>query len=762
MSQFFKALILFAFIIPHYSIAKSIENISIIGNETVARGTILSYLPLEKGEEYTNQLKPLVIETLLSTNLFSEVNVEMIGGSLIIRISENPTIKFFEIKNYENDVILSETIVSELLKNFGLSPGKIFVKDNLDKLLNQLSSMYKFNAYYESNFEVKRDLDNKNRLGIEIIINEKEQALIDTFSIKGNTAFEQSELLDLFDIGEADFFLFNYFTKKDQFSKQLFDAGIEALSNKYFQNGYLAFEIEKKELLYDPILKKLSITIHIKEGSLFKLGKISFSGNLLNQSSETLINYFDLKKDEVFNRSKVVTGINKIEEIYKDNGYAYAKVNSSIELAPNSDTVNVNLEVLPDNQIYINRIEIRGNHRTQGDVIRRELGLLESSVYSKSQLNDSISSIKRLGYFSDVSFDLKRHSSDPSKADLLIDVTETKTGEFSIGLSHSNSTGAALNVGISQNNILGTGNTLKAAFSNSDAVKETSLYFMDPYINDAKHSISYGFFSKQVTAANLDTSSYVLDENGFNFGYGLPFSDKSRINADIRISSIDLTCGNDLKNIYEVNQCARDFNTDFNSKLTYSFNDLNDFYFPTDGSKITLIGGLGLPIGDMKYYSLGAFYKSYDQVLSDKILKIGSRLQLSSGYGGDTLPFFKRLYEGGSSSVRGFDFNSLGAKYSNDKPKGGELSVVSTIGLGSKLDFLGIDNPNMRGMLFVDAGSIHEKLSSFTFDEIRSSYGLQFSWLTPIGPIGLNFAQPISKKKTDKTETFAFELGTEF
>jgi len=175
-----------------------------------------------------------------------------------------------------------------------------------------------------------------------------------------------------------------------------------------------------------------------------------------------------------------------------------------------------------------------------------------------------------------------------------------------------------------------------------------------------------------------------------------------------------------------------------------------------------LSSSISLPFSDNKYFQIESIFKKYSPILTEKTFKFSTRLKFASGYGNDNLPFYKRYYEGGSSSVRGFDFNSLGAKYSDGKPKGGEVSLVSSIGVASNLDFIGIDNPNMRGILFTDAGTVSEKISDFSISDIRSSVGVQFSWLTPIGPLGFNFATPIIKKSNDSTRTFSFELGSKF
>jgi len=332
-----------------------------------------------------------------------------------------------------------------------------------------------------------------------------------------------------------------------------------------------------------------------------------------------------------------------------------------------------------------------------------------------------------------------------------------------LGLSHSNATGAAVTAGISQNNILGTGNTLDARISNSDAIEELSFFFKNPHINNQGHSLSYGFTDKTTNASDLDASNYVLDESGFSLGYGVPLADTANISAELKLSDINLTCGSSLRTVDEIVQCNSNDNSDLTTTFTYVNNSLNDFYFPTDGTRNILKTTIGLPLGDFKYYRFESSYVDYEPVLNDKILKISSRFNTGAGYGGDDLPFYKRFYEGGSSSVRGFDFNSLGAKYtSTGKPKGGELSWINSLAIGAPSKFVGIDNDNMRISLFADGGLISEKQSSFDLNDFRASSGLALSWLTPIGPIGVHYAIPLIKKAGDATSSFQFELGTSF
>ena len=744
--------------------SQNIDEIVIKGLSNVSRGTVLSYLIIEVGDPIPNETTISQISNgLIKSDLFEKVTIDVVKSVLVVSVKENPVIKFFDFIDYKEDEVLNQEMIEDIKKNFNLKAGNIFIRKNLNNLLLQLKSLYTDNAFYSSNIRVKTSIDEQNRIGVELFFDEGDQALINKFEITGNKFFEQDDLLELFEIGEPDFFIINFFTEKDHFKKQELDAGIDAIRKKYFDEGFLDLAVLKKQVLYNKETDSLNILIEISEGKQFKLGEIIFSGNILDFPTNILRKQITLEHGDDFRRSVIVNGAKKINKLFQDKGYAYADTELQIKLVENTDLLNVVINIKPDDRISIDRINIEGNFRTQDDVIRREMKLLEGGIYSKEDLQNSINRIKRLGYFSNVSYELKRKLDYTDKVDLYISVTEQKTGEMSIGLSHSNSTGAAITAGISQNNILGTGNTLDARLSNSDAVEEMSFYFKNPYINDAGHSLSYGITNRVLNASDLDTSDYNLDEMGFSFGYGIPLSEDSSIFSELLVVSNDLKCGSSLRLYDEVSQCGSNDDLDFTVSLSYNKNTLNDFYFPTDGTRTSLKSSVSLPVADFKYYLLESSVKGYKPVLDNKVFKYSSRFKTGSGYAGDELPFYKRVYEGGSSSVRGFDFNSLGAKYSTtNKPKGGELSWISSIGLGAPASIIGLDNENMRVSAFIDGGIISEKQSDLDFSEFRASSGLAFYWLTPIGPLGVHYAIPLIKKSDDLTTSFSFDLGTSF
>ena len=746
-------------VITSVALAKPIKSIEILGLDSISRGTVLSYLPVETGDEYNNQVSGQIIRDLYKTNFFKDIEVSQEDDILKINLQENPHIKYMDVLNY-SDKVIDEESLAKILKNMDLSQGNIFNKRQLDKLIDQLEATYISKGYYGIKITKKIETDAQNRVGIELDINEGDVAKINSMIISGGSIHDEDDLLDLFEIGKPDFFIMNYFTEKDHYSKVALDAGIEAMKSLYVNSGYLDFKVIKITTELSTSKQNINIDIQISEGAEYKVGAISFTGDLLNQSIKDLKELLTIDTNNVFERKKVIESIQAITDIFADQGYAFAKVNPITKEDTKSHIIDLEINIALNKKVYINRITITGNTRTQDEVIRREIGINEGGLYSNTELDESIKNIKRLGYFSDVKMDVSKLKGFNDKINLHFSVEETKTGTFSIGLSHSNSSGASFNAGVKENNFLGTGNTLNAALSNSTAVKEMSFYFSDPYFTEDAHSISYGVFSKDVDGTALDVSSYKTNEVGASLGYGIPLTKETRVGADLRVSTRDITCGTTFTT-QEAAQCASSNKTEVKTNLNWSNNTLDNFNYPTEGSKNNLSFDLTLPIADFQYYKLDASHKSYYPLGNDLTWKVNGSLGLAQGYGDKELPFFKRYYGGGSSSVRGFDFNSLGKTYADGKAKGGELSMLAGTSVISPMTFIG-DSKNMRMSAFIDAGSVEEKASNFAFDELRMSTGVAFSWLTPVGPLGIYAAAPLIKKSTDKTKSVEFTLGTSF
>ena len=554
--------------------------------------------------------------------------------------------------------------------------------------------------------------------------------------------------------------LINYFTNKDDFNASKLTNGIDLMTQTYFDAGYLDFKILNVDSSLNENKEKISINIEVSEGIQYKLGDVSFKGELGNINLNDLNNTISMNKGDVFNRNLIIEDIQSLTDLYADQGYAFVEINPITSEFLNS--VNIDFEIFLNKKTYINRITISGNTRTQDEVIRREIGISEGGLYSRTILKDSLLSLRRLGYFSDVQISTSEVEGMNDKIDINFTVEETQTGAVSFSMSHSNNYGIAFGAGIQEKNIFGSGNTLNADLKVSKSFNKVSVYFMNPNFNDEGHSVSIGAFKSEIDDDDVAANSYEIDSTGFNFGYGIPLQDDTRINADLEYSKNKIKCSSLFAgSTYESAQCADKNNDEFKANVRWSKNTLNNYMYPTDGVNNSLAAGISLPLGDYRYFNLRADHSSYTPVNNSTTLKLTGNFNMSKGYSGKELPFYKRHFGGGSGSVRGFGNKTLGPLYPNGKAKGGEISILGSANLITPAFFFE-DNEKMRMSAFIDAGNIYEKSSNIKLGDLRMSAGFGFAYLSPIGSIGAFISTPILKKSGDVIEDFGFSLGTGF
>jgi len=769
-NKFIQVLALLFLFFTANAYSNPINKIDFIGLNNSDESTLLKLIPFKIGQNLSTYTSDQIIESLFNTGLFENIKIIKNKNSLEIILVENPTIKYFDV-NLNSDagfsawikgekLFLSDEIVNEYLEENQLSAGNIYTSRKLKEFILILESKYVESGYF--NTEIKQDikLDAQNRIGVLLNITQGSRAKIASFDISGSKNISEKELLKFFKIGESDIAIINYFTNKDNFTDSELRNGINLMTQDYFDSGYLDFKIVEVKSSLDDNKEKISINIEVSEGIQYKLGDVTFEGELGDISLNNLQNIISMNKGDVFNRNLIVQNIQTLTDLYADQGYAFAEINPIT--SEFLDTVNINFQISLNKKTYINRISISGNTRTQDEVVRREINISEGGLYSRSKLRKSLLKLRRLGYFSDVQISTSEVENMPDKININFQVEETQTGSVSFSMSHSNNYGISFGAGIIEKNIFGSGNTLNADLKVSESFNKVSFYFMNPNFNDEGHSVSIGAFKSEIDNDDVAKNSFEIDSTGITFGYGLPLSDDTRINADVEYSKNDIKCSSLFSGSgYESNQCATKSNDEFKANISWSKNTLDNYLYPTDGVNNAISAGISLPLGDYRYFNLSADHSSYTPINLSTTLKLTGSFDLSKGYSGKELPFYKRHFGGGSGSVRGFGNKTLGPLYPNGKAKGGEISILGSANLITPAFFFE-DNNKMRMSAFIDAGNIYEKSSNIKLGDIRMSTGFAFAYLSPIGSIGAFISTPILKKSGDVIEDFGFSLGAGF
>jgi outer membrane protein insertion porin family len=769
-NKLIKSLILLFLFFTLQTYANTINEINFIGLNNTSENVLLTKIPVKIGDEFSSSDSNSIIQSLFKTGFFSDISVTNNNGKLDIFLEENPIIKYVEF-NQDIDKGLSAWLnqtkphltiekLEELLLSEGFSSGDIFTDRKLSNFISILESKYLQTGYFNILIDSKVDIDNQNRAGVIFRIKQGERAKIESFKIIGASKIKKDELLKLFAIGEADTALINYFTNKDLFTESEFQNGIDSMANKYYDSGYLDFTILNAETSLNEAKDEISINLEITEGVQYFLGDVSFNGDIAGFSLEELNNSANLTKGNIFNRNLVIQSIQNLTDLFADKGYAFVEVSPITSETEN--IVNIDFNISQNKKVYINRISISGNTRTQDDVIRREIGISEGGLYSRSILRDSLLKLRRLGYFSNVQISTSEVSDMPDKININFSVEETQTGAISFTMSHSNNYGISFGAGIEEKNIFGSGNTLNAQIKASESYNKLSFYFMNPNYNDEGHSVSIGAFRSEINDDDVAVNSYEIDSSGISFGYGIPLSNNTKIFGDLEYSKNTIKCSELFSGAgYESSQCAKSKNDEFKATISWSKNSLNNYLYPTEGVNNSIVGGVSLPLGDYRYYSLSANHNGYTPISDNTTLKLTGNFNLAKGYSNKVLPFYKRYFGGGSGSVRGFGNKTLGPTYPNGKAKGGEISILASANLITPAFFFK-NNEKMRMSAFVDAGNIFETSSNIDLGDLRMSAGFGFAYLSPIGSIGAFVSTPILKKDGDTIEEFGFSLGTGF
>ena len=769
-NKLIRFLLLFSLFFSIQASANPINKINFIGLNFHSENALLEIIPIKVGQNFSSTVSDKIIETFFDTGYFEDIQISKVDNELSIFFNENPYIKYFDInidtgsglaawlKNEKE--LLTKEVINGYLETNKLSSGDIYTNKKLTEFIASIENEFIEAGYFNVTIELKKNLDLQNKIGVTLNITQGIKATIGSFNISSNDKFTEKELLKFFQIGEADISLINFFTNKDRYSESALTEGINSMTNFYFDLGYLDFRILNLDSSLSDNKEKIFINIEISEGIQYKLGDVSFNGDLGGFALNELNDVMSMNNGDIFNRNLIINDIQSLTDLFADKGYAFVDVNPIT--SEFLDSVNVDFEISLNKKVYINRISISGNTRTQDEVIRREIIISEGGLYSRSALRDSLLKLRRIGYFSDVQISTSEVDGFPDKIDISFIVEETQTGAISFSVSHSNNYGISVGAGIQEKNIFGSGNTLNADLKVSESFNKVSFYFMNPNYNDSGHSISLGAFRSEISDDDVTNNSYEIDSSGFTFGYGVPLTKDTRINSQIEYSKNKIKCGSLFSTSgYESSQCATSKKDEFKLRINWSENTLNNYLYPTKGRTNDLALGVSLPLGDYRYYNLSASHSSYSAINENITLKLTGSFDLAKGYSGKKLPFYKRYFGGGSGSVRGFGNKTLGPSYPNGKAKGGEISLLGSANLITPAFFFE-DNDKMRLSAFIDSGNIYEKSSNFKLGDLRMSAGLGFAYLSPIGAIGVYVATPILKKSSDVIDDFGFTLGTGF
>lgn len=733
-----------------------IEKIEVEGNNRISFETVRSYLTVDVGDELTSKQVHQNLKLLYQTKFFSDIAFyQLEGGVLKIKVLERPSIAEITIEG--NELIKTEDM-EQALSAIGIKRGRIFNPNQLEAIVVDLRRQYQNQGYYAAEVAINVKELSRNRVALEVDIEEGKAASIGRITLVGNKTYEDKRLKSVMLLSESAFIGDN-----DKYAKPKLQSDQESIRSYYMDRGFAEFKLRSTQVSLSLDKTQVFITLNMKEGPQYTVSDVKFSG-------ETIVNVEELKKlqriapGDLFSRSKIVATVNALRDRLSEEGYAFAEIEPITELDKDNRLASINFRVEPKERVYVRRVIIRGNTRTRDYVIRRELRQFESAPYSLKAVRRSNTRLNRLGYFKTAKVDIERVAND--QVDLVVDVEEQSTGSFNAGVGFSQIDGVSLTMGITERNVIGSGYKSNLNLRYSKATKSADVGVTNPYFTVDGVALGGGLYYREVDAEELGVSDYTTNNYGIRFSLGYPTSEWSHLSYGIKFDDQKLVCASD--DFIVCNDYADEYGTHFNSvryTMGWSYDTKNAFYFPTDGHVSSISGELLVPTS-----SKVSFYKLYlDETLFQPIsnnftFKLKGSLAYGDGIGDfDGLPFYEHFYAGGIGSVRGYEPNSLGPQYDeatdgSDRPAGGNIRIITNAELIFPMPFID-DSGNLRLSLFVDAGNVFNDWDTVKLEDIRTSTGLGVAWITPVGPLQFSLARALNEQDGDKTQVFQFNLG---
>jgi len=730
---------------------ETIVSIDVAGNKAVESDAILERMRSKVGDKLDRRRISRDVQTLYRTGFFKDISVLGIvrpdGRHLTIKVVENPVIASVE---YDG---LKSVKEKDLKMRMKLKAGHIFNQPELKADISTLRKGYLKKGYYQVDVQPVQKMREDGRIDLTMKIIEGDVTRIKRIHFIGNESFDETELADVIASRTAD--LPAWFSDRDVFDRKRLDADQQIMMQHYMNKGFLDAKVESTLLELSPDKQWFYVTFSIHEGPRYQVSGMSLTGDMVPDRA-TLLALLQLNEGDTYSLEKLRDSITDITTRVGDEGYAFATVTPEFERFPDQKRVNIKLNVEKGREVYVERIEISGNTKTDDNVVRREMRQLEGSRFSSSNLEISKKRIGRLGYFDDVRISMPR-GTDPDKVDLKLGVSEKSTGSWSFGVGYSQLEKVFLRSSIKQNNFLGKGYATNLSGDLGAKTQNFSASITDPYFMGEDFSASLNGFKRQTKLQAI--TSYKENSFGGGIGFGVPISENLTYNLAYQYTQTNIFDVTALASRILLSQLGKQSTGEVSNSLTWDSRDsaLN----AKEGSVFsagTSIAGLG---GTNRFYTGSAEARSYFDLGNGFTLNPGTRAQYIKGYGGKVVPIIRRLSLGGIGTVRGFDSSGITIRdpLTNDI-LGGNKSASASLNLFFPMPYM--KTSGFRGVAFVDAGDVADFNQMLSFSRTRVTSGMGMEWLSPIGPIGISWAFVLRDRQGDLRRNFEFALGQTF
>lgn len=751
--------------------AAVVSRVEVSGNQRVDADTIRNYVTIKPGKAFSSADIDEAVKALFGTGLFSDVQINQVGSTLVIKVSE------YQVVNqvlFQGNKKLKDNALAVAVQ---LKPRGTFSQAALDADVEAVKAAYKRIGRDDAAVTTQiMDLGD-NRVNVVFNINEGGRTQIASINFVGNSAYSSRRLSDVIATKRSTFL--SFVLRDDVYDEDKLRADQELLRRFYYNHGYADFQVVSAVGELDDTTNKYTVTITVQEGDRYNFGDVSVESTIPEVDSKSLESVVQTHKGDVYNAKDVEDSIIALTEKVAGSGYAFAQVTPRGDRNFENHTISVVYTVDQGTKAYIERIEIRGNDRTRDYVIRREFDVSEGDAFNQVLIQRAKKRLENLNYFDKVDISTVP-GSEPDQVVLVVDVVEKSTGEFSIGAGYStggDTAGPSVEGSITERNFLGRGQFIKLSAGGGKNSRDYSLSFTEPYFLGRRIAAGFDIFQQTRNYDHYDSETL-----GATVRFGLPITDSISTQLAYNIAQEKYSIADnclDAGGVYDPSKCtistaildgvAQSPWIKSSVSLGLLYNTIDDMKNPHEGiyaNVTTEVAGLG---GDAKFVKVTGRTSVY-QTLSEQLDLVGlvsGGAGYVYGYGDGNLRVFDH-FQSSDRMIRGFAYGGIGPVALGTS--GDHLGGTTYFNASAEAQFpLPVipESFGLRGAVFADAATLYDNKvtgvdPASTGMKLRASVGVGLMWASPFGPIRIDYAIPVKKQATDDVQEFNFGISTRF
>jgi outer membrane protein insertion porin family len=743
-----------------------IREIKVTGTKRLEPETVKAHLSLALGQRYDAHKADDSIKALFATGLFSDAHIRLEGSDVIVAVTENPLVNRVVFEG--NREIKSETLAQEVQTK----PRGPLARARIQSDVHRILERYRREGYFAVQVDPKIIELDRNRTDLVFEIREGPQTKVAGINFIGNRSFSDAELRGAISTSETG--LLDFLKSGTVYDPDRVNADRELLRRFYLKHGFADMRIVSAVADADKEGKGFFLTFSIEEGPRYTFGAVDLDVTIPGLKPEALRNRIPGQPGDVFNAELIEKTVEDLTLAVAQNGQPFGQVRPRIDRDPLRRTVSVIYVAELGPRIFIDRIDVTGNHRTLDTVIRREFRIAEGDAYNKALVEAARQRLMKLGYFKEVKI-TKEPGPAPDRVSLTVAVQEEQTGVLGFSAGYSSAQGVIGDVTYTERNLMGTGQYLEVKLSGSVSNNEgLTISWTEPRFLDRNLSFGVDAFVK-----NADYTA--------STGYLVAGYEDFRVGGSLRLGvalSDTLTVGTNYtlmwENVYNVDPNAslavkQIQGTALISSVGYSliYDTRDNKRKPTRGFYFKGTQDLAGAGGDVNYIRSTADLRAYYPITQDIVLAGRTMGGTITGWGGQSVRVVDAFYRGGET-IPGFAPAGIGPRdAATGDALGGTTFYSATAELRFPLPFIPQDL-GLSGAVFTSAGTlfgtdaqkfaaayaakngVSNTLAVQDTSSLRSSAGGSLVWDSPIGGLRVDFAGAITKAPFDKTQVVGF------